>query len=134
MEIHRTIALDFVRIVGRMPTRSEFDDAAGKCRVCFLSADNPDSIRGFGFHGIVLDEAAAVSAPVWNYVLRPTLAQTMGWAVFISTPMGWGAPGCLRDVWDKRDVRYLRDWVWRLECRVVRRARGCFPFSDWQRL
>jgi len=71
-----------------MPTRAEFEGAAGPCRVWFLSADNPDSIRGFGFQGIVLDEAAAVPAAVWNYVLRPTLAQTLGWAVFISTLMG----------------------------------------------
>ncbi len=88
VEAFRTIASDFVRIVGRMPARAEFEGAAGPCRVWFLSADNPDSIRGFGFRGIVLDEAAAVPASVWNYVLRPTLAQTMGWAVFISTPMG----------------------------------------------
>jgi hypothetical protein len=66
MEIHRTIAPDFVRIVVRMPTRAEFDGAARPCRVWFLSADNPDSICGFGFRGIVLDEAAAVPASVWT--------------------------------------------------------------------
>lgn len=88
VEAFRTIAPDFVRVVGRMPTRVEFEGAAGPCRVWMLSADNPDSIRGFGFRGIVVDEAAAVPVDVWNYVLRPTLAQTLGWGVFISTPAG----------------------------------------------
>ena len=88
VEAFRTIAPDFVRVVGRMPTRVEFEGAAGPCRVFMLSADNPDSIRGFGFRGIVVDEAAAVPVDVWNYVLRPTLAQTLGWGVFISTPAG----------------------------------------------
>lgn len=88
VEAFRTIAPDFVRVVGRMPTRVEFEGAAGPCRVWMLSADNPDSIRGFGFHGLVIDEAAAVPVDVWNYALRPTLAQTLGWGVFISTPAG----------------------------------------------
>jgi len=88
VEAFRTIAPEFVKVVGRMPTRVEFEGAAGPCRVFMLSADNPDSIRGFGFRGIVVDEAAAVPVDVWNYVLRPTLAQTLGWGVFISTPAG----------------------------------------------
>jgi hypothetical protein len=29
-----------------------------------------------------------VPPDVWNYILRPTIGQTMGWAVFISTPKG----------------------------------------------
>jgi hypothetical protein len=88
VEAFRTIAPDFVRVVGRMPTRVEFEGAKGPCRVWMLSADNPDSIRGFGFRGLVIDEAAAVPVDVWNYALRPTLAQTFGWGVFISTPAG----------------------------------------------
>jgi hypothetical protein len=29
-----------------------------------------------------------IPADVWHYVLRPTIAQTLGWAVFVSTPKG----------------------------------------------
>jgi hypothetical protein len=36
----------------------------------------------------VVDEAALVPSDVWNFILRPTIAQTMGSAVFISTPKG----------------------------------------------
>lgn len=88
VEAFREIAPELIRVVGRMPTRVEFDLGKGLTKVWFLSADNPDSIRGFGFKGLVVDEAASVPVEVWNYVLRPTLAQTMGWGVFIGTPAG----------------------------------------------
>ncbi len=88
IEAFRTIADGFIQVCGRAPTRVEFTGSAGKVRVWFLSADNPDNIRGFGFQGVVIDEAAAIPADVWHYVLRPTIAQTLGWAVFVSTPKG----------------------------------------------
>ena len=37
---------------------------------------------------MVIDEAASIPVNVWHYVLRPTIAQTLGWAVFVSTPKG----------------------------------------------
>ena len=110
VEAFRTIAPNFVRVVGRMPTRVEFEGAAGPCRVWMLSADNPDSIRGFGFHGLVIDEAAAVPVDVWNYALRPTLAQTLGWGVFISTPAG-------------------RNWFYDMFTRGVERQEGFRSFT-----
>jgi len=88
VEAFREIAPDFVRVIGRMPTRVEFEGTKGPCRVWMLSADNPDNIRGFGFKGVVVDEAASQDVRVWNYVLRPALAQTLGWGVFIGTPAG----------------------------------------------
>ncbi|HMP78655.1 MAG TPA: terminase family protein [Pirellulaceae bacterium] len=86
----REIAGDYVRITGRNPVRAEFTGAAGEARILFLSADNPESILGLGFKGIVVDEAARIPADVWHYTIRPTLAQTMGWATLISTPNGRG--------------------------------------------
>ncbi len=88
IEAFRTIAEGFVNVCGRAPSRVEFTGTAGPVRVWFLSADNPDNIRGFGFQGLVIDEAASIPQDVWHYVLRPTIAQTLGWAVFVSTPKG----------------------------------------------
>ena len=88
IEAFRTIADGFVKVVGRTPARIEFTGSAGPVRIWFLSADNPDSIRGYGFQGLVIDEAASISQKVWQYVLRPTISQTLGWAVFVSTPNG----------------------------------------------
>jgi hypothetical protein len=88
IEAFRTLADGYIQVSGRAPSRVEFAGLAGPVRIWFLSADNPDNIRGFGFQGIVIDEAAMISPDVWNYVLRPTIAQTLGWAVFVSTPKG----------------------------------------------
>jgi hypothetical protein len=90
IEAFRDIGVEFINVCGRAPTRIELQGLPGvpPTRIWFLSADNPDSIRGFGFNGLVIDEAAAIPRDVWHYVLRPTIAQTLGWAVFVSTPKG----------------------------------------------
>ncbi|WP_435153405.1 phage terminase large subunit [Haladaptatus sp. DFWS20] len=57
-------------------------------RIDFRSADRPDSIRGVGLDLLVLDEAAYVPEETWHRVLRPTLTDTEGHLLAISTPNG----------------------------------------------
>lgn len=52
------------------------------------TADDPDSLRGEGLDGVVLDEAAFMPEVVWTEVLRAALSDKRGWAIFISTPKG----------------------------------------------
>ena len=53
-------------------------------------ADNPDSLRGAGIKGAVLDEYAFWTDPTaWEYVIQPALSDNGGWALFISTPNGF---------------------------------------------
>jgi len=52
-------------------------------------ADNEDSLRGAGIKGLILDEYAFMSPTVWETILRPTLVDSGGWSVFISTPKGF---------------------------------------------
>lgn len=52
-------------------------------------ADNEDSLRGAGIKGLILDEYAFMKPNVWELILRPMLADSKGWAVFISTPNGF---------------------------------------------
>lgn len=52
-------------------------------------ADQPDRLRGAGLHFMVLDEFQDFKAETWTKVLRPTLASTMGDALFIGTPKGF---------------------------------------------
>jgi len=52
-------------------------------------ADNPDRLRGARIDGLILDEAAFMKPFVWHEILEPILAESGGWATFISTPKGF---------------------------------------------
>lgn len=78
-------------------------DGSERSRIEFKSGDNPDSLRGFGVHFAVMDEAAR--QPYDSYVsVWTTLTQTMGRGIFISTPKG---RGWFYDVYQKGEI--LRD-------------------------
>jgi hypothetical protein len=51
-------------------------------------ADRPDSLRGDGLDFVVLDEFASMRPEAWSEVLRPSLSDRHGRALFISTPKG----------------------------------------------
>jgi len=53
-----------------------------------FGADHPDSLRGMGYHGVVMDEFAIMAPRTWTEIIRPAVADTMGWVMFIGTPMG----------------------------------------------
>lgn len=74
------------------------------------STDNPDSLRGAGLDGIVVDEAAYVKEEAWTEALRSALADREGWAIFISTPKG-------------------HNWLWR----TYRKALVTENWIAWQR-
>ncbi len=57
-------------------------------QVRLFGADNPDSIRGLGFDGLLNDEYGDFMPSVWGSVLRPALSDKQGWAVFMGTPKG----------------------------------------------
>jgi len=59
-------------------------------RICLKGADNPDSLRGVGLNFIVMDEFADIDPVAFYEVLRPTLADKNGSALFIGTPKGTG--------------------------------------------
>ena len=58
--------------------------------IALKGANNPDSLRGVGLDHVVLDEFAYIHSDTWTEVLRPTLSDTGGSALFISTPAGKG--------------------------------------------
>ena len=57
-------------------------------KISLRGADNPDSLRGVGLDFVVLDEFAWITEKAWTEVLRPTLSDRQGSAMFISTPVG----------------------------------------------
>jgi phage terminase large subunit len=57
-------------------------------QVRLWGADNAEAMRGIYHDGVVLDEPADFNPRVWPEVIRPALADRLGWAVFIGTPKG----------------------------------------------
>lgn len=50
------------------------------------SAERPEAMLGAGVDYVVLDEAATMSKTVWETIVRPTLMDSKGGALMISTP------------------------------------------------
>lgn len=57
-------------------------------RIRIFGADNPDSLRGLYFDGVVLDEVSDMRPEVWDSIILPALLDRDGWADFIGTPRG----------------------------------------------
>jgi hypothetical protein len=56
--------------------------------ISIRSSDNYDALRGGKYDFIVLDEAGDINPECWFSVLRPTLSDTGGHALFIGSPKG----------------------------------------------
>ena len=78
------------RVVNEAELRIDIPRPAQRDRIRFLllGADNPTAIRGIYLDGAILDEFAEFDPTVWTQVIRPTLADRIGWAIFIGTPKG----------------------------------------------
>tara|TARA_B100000925_G_C22000840_1_gene471208 strand:+ start:965 stop:2227 length:1263 start_codon:yes stop_codon:yes gene_type:complete len=74
--------------------------------IAVKSADNPQRLRGEGLDFLVMDEAAFVKEETWTEVLRPTLTERKGSALFISTPRGMN--NWFYRLWQDADDR--EDW------------------------
>ena len=57
-------------------------------KIYLKGSDRPDTLRGVGLAYVVLDEYASMKQEVWEMILRPTLADVKGGAMFIGTPAG----------------------------------------------
>lgn len=74
--------------------------------ISLRGADNYDSLRGVGLSFLCIDEAADISPEAWYEVLRPTLADTGGHALFLGTPKGFN---WFKDLYDYGKTR--KDWI-----------------------
>tara|TARA_R100000773_G_scaffold25174_1_gene22031 strand:+ start:1376 stop:2590 length:1215 start_codon:yes stop_codon:yes gene_type:complete len=59
-------------------------------RISLRGADNENSLRGIGLDFLVMDEFADIHKQAWYEVLRPTLSDTQGHALFCGSPRGFG--------------------------------------------
>lgn len=92
---------DYTRHLGGVASVSELRvDFMGR-RINLYGADNPDTLRGIYLDGVVIDEIGDVSPSLFTEVIRPALADRLGFAVFIGTPKGANHFKDLRDRADK---------------------------------
>jgi hypothetical protein len=71
------------------------------------SAETKDALRGGKYDFLVLDEVADMSKDVWFSILRPTLSDRRGHALFIGTPKGLG--NWFFDLWS--NAKSSKDWA-----------------------
>ena len=69
-------------------------------------ADRPDTLRGVSLSYVVLDEYADMKPIVWEQVIRASLSDKQGRAMFIGTPKGNNHFKDLRDRADKGDDQW----------------------------
>ena len=74
-------------------------------KIYLKGSDRPDTLRGVGLAYVVLDEYASMKPNVWEQIIRPTLADVRGGALFICTPAG---KNHFYDVY--QDAMELDDW------------------------
>ena len=89
----RTIIWDLLHELGRPVIKSshinnlEITLINGK-KILVRGADNPDSLRGVSLTYVVMDECAFIKEDVWQKIIRASLSDKKGRALFISTPSG----------------------------------------------
>jgi hypothetical protein len=66
-------------------------------RIQLYGSDNPESLRGQYFDGVILDEIGDQNPKIWTDIIRPALADRKGWCMFIGTPKGHNHFKELRD-------------------------------------
>lgn len=77
-------------------------------RLLFTGVDEPDSLRGPKFKGVVLDEYAFHELDAWKSILQPTIEEDPNaWVMFASTPNG---DNHFKKIWD--DAENKSGW-WR---------------------
>ncbi len=57
-------------------------------QIRLYGGDDPDSLRGLYFDGVVVDEYGLHQSDLFSTVLRPALVDRAGWALFLGTPNG----------------------------------------------
>jgi hypothetical protein len=78
---------EYFEIKNSMPAIIRF----GTNKIYFLSADRPDSIRGFGFSFLILDEADYIDDSTFEKIILPTTLDNVAPIIAISTPARKGS-------------------------------------------
>ena len=89
----KDILWSILKTVGKDVIKSAHENTAtltliNDRKIYLKGSDRPDTLRGVGLSYVVMDEYASMKPEVWEMILRPTLADVKGEALFIGTPAG----------------------------------------------
>ena len=88
------IAWDLIKQYSRIIPKIDYNEAEltvkypNRAKLTLYGADYPDSLRGLGFWGVVFDEYSQQPSNIFTEIIRPTLADKKGYAIWIGTPKG----------------------------------------------
>ena len=99
----KLLSLNWVKKVNEQDLTLELVNGS---EISLRGADNYDSLRGVGIHFLCMDEVADIDKEAWYEVLRPTLADTGGHALFLGTPKGMN---WFKDLYDNHTR--LNNWM-----------------------
>lgn len=89
-------------------------------------SDEPDSLKGLDFKGIVLDEWSLCKRDAWDELLLPIIRQAKNrWAVFIFTPKGFNHA---HEMWI--DAKLNKDWK---TYELKASQSGLIPFEELEK-
>lgn len=111
-KVIREIELDLLKKQGLRPSKKQM---SGPIVLEFpwgsamegKSAEQPDSLLGEGLDWLIFDECAKCNQSIWEQYLRPTLTDREGWALFITTPVGYN---WVYDLWKRGKDEDHPDW------------------------
>ena len=106
----KEIAWDMLKSIVRDKDVSKINESELSIRfkngsvISLKGAEKPDNLRGRSLDFVVLDEIADMRPETWNEVIRPSLSDRQGTALFIGTPKGRNH---FYDLW----TQDLDDWA-----------------------
>lgn len=98
------------RVVNLSELRIDFPNS-GQVRI--YGGDNPDSLRGLYFDGVVLDEYGLHPAKTYSEVIGPTLVDRGGSALFLGTPNGKNQFYDIAQYAKAEQAKGSKDWAFR---------------------
>lgn len=124
----KSVAWNYIKtfgapIISKANEAELYVDLINGARISLYGADNADAMRGLGFNGIYMDEYGDFRPSVWGNVIRPTLSDKQGWAVFGGTPKG------KNQFWDIYETARLNPEEWFL-LRLKASESGLLPQSE----
>jgi|TARA_R110000796_G_C14530890_1_gene431836 hypothetical protein len=90
----KSIIFDYLKYYAGVIPGTKFNEQELSClfpngaKIVLLGSENPDSLRGSYFDGIICDEYAQINPRLFPEVIRPALSDRKGFCFFVGTPQG----------------------------------------------